>query len=126
VGALHLAPRPEQAGEQPRRHRERRIGDDVERTARQPQIRRVDFDDHGEPAESLPQDLGAPRMQLDGDDPRSRVDERRGEGTRARPHVDDQIAAADGAVGDESFSPTRVELMPAPPPRLSHGDGPLS
>ena len=79
-----------------------------------------------QPAEPLPEDLGAPRVQLDGDDARTRVDERRGECTRACTHVDDQIAAPDSAVGDESFSPAWVELMPPPPPWLSHGDGPLS
>jgi hypothetical protein len=98
----------------------------VEGTARQPQVRRVGLDHYRELAEPLPEDLGASRMQLDGDDPRARVDEWCGEGTRARPYVDDQIAAPDSTVGDESFSPARVELMPAPPPWLSHGDGPMS
>ncbi len=98
----------------------------MERPARQPQVRRIGLDDDREPAEPLPEDFGAPRVQLDGDDARARIDERRGECTRACPHVDDQIAAPDSAVGDESFSPARVELMPPPPPWLSHGDGPLS
>ena len=84
------------------------------------------LDDDGEPAEPFPEGCGAPRVQLHGDDPRAGIDERRREGTRARPHVDDQISTPDSAVGDESFSPARVELMPPPPPWLSHGDGPLS
>jgi hypothetical protein len=75
---------------------------------------------------SLPEDLRTPRVQLDGDDTRAGVDQRRGERARARADIDDQITAADSAVGDESFSPARVELMPSPPPWLSHGDGPSS
>ena len=78
------------------------------------------------PAEPLPEDLRTRRMQLDGDDTRAGVDERCGERARARSDIEDQITAADSAVGDESFSPARVELMPSPPPWLSHGDGPLS
>jgi hypothetical protein len=126
VRALHLAPLREQAVQQCRRDRERRVGDDMERTARQPEVRRVGLDHHRESAEPLPEGLRTPRMQLDGDDPRAGVDQRCCERARARAHIDDQITAADSAVGDESFSPARVELMPSPPPWLSHGDGPLS
>jgi hypothetical protein len=98
----------------------------MERTPRQPEVRRVGLDDHCEPAEPLPEDLRTPRVQLDGDDTRAGVDQRRGERARARADIDDQITAADSAVGDESFSPARVELMPSPPPWLSHSDGPSS
>ena len=98
----------------------------MERTARQPEVRRVGFHDHREPAEPLPEGLRTPRMQLDGDDPRAGVDKRCGERACACADIEDQITAADSAVGDESFSPARVELMPSPPPWLSHGDGPLS
>lgn len=98
----------------------------MERTARQPEVHRVGLDHHREPAEPLPEDLRTRRMQLDGDDTRAGVDERCGERARARSDIEDQITAADSAVGDESFSPARVELMPSPPPWLSHGDGPLS
>lgn len=98
----------------------------MERSAWQPQVSGVGFDHDDAPAKPLPQDLGAPWVQLHGDDASAGVDERCGERARARPHVEDQITAADSAVGDEPFSPARVELMPAPPPWLSHGDGPLS
>ncbi len=60
--ALHLGPCSEQAGQQSRRGGEGRIGDNVERPARQPEVRRIGLDHDREPAEPLPEDCGAPRV----------------------------------------------------------------
>lgn len=98
----------------------------MERSARQPEVAGIGLDDHDAPAKPLPQDLGALRVQLDGDDPRAGVNEGRGKCSLTRTHIEDEITAADSAVGYEPFSPSRVELVPTPPPWLCHGDGPLS
>jgi hypothetical protein len=67
-------------------------------------------------AESSAENVGAPRMELDRDDPRARLEKGGRERAGAGTDVEDQVAGADAAVGDELFSPARLELVPAPPP----------
>lgn len=88
----------------------------MEPTPRQPEVGGVGLDHHDVVSESPAEDLGSPRMELDRDDPRSRVDQWRRERAGARTDVEGEIAAADAAVGDELFSPAGFELVPAPPP----------
>ena len=98
----------------------------MERAPRQPKVGGVSLDHDDAATEALSKDVGPTRVQLDGDDPRARIEERGSERARARTDIEHQITAADSAVGDEPFSPARLELMPSPPPWLCHGNAPLS
>ena len=106
--------------EQPAQHRTRRrkwwVGDDVERSPREPQVGCVGADDHHRAAELGAQSRSPKRVSLDGDDPGTEADERARQGAVAGADVDDEIAAPDPGRGDELFSPARLESVPAPLP----------
>ena len=107
-----------------RRDRERRVGDDVERTAGEPQIASIGLHDDEPPPEPLAQLSGATVVQLEGDDVRAGCDQPLGERAGAGADVEDEVARSDAGGADESLSPGGMELVPAPVPRRSHGDGP--
>ena len=117
------APGLEHASQQRSGHRERRVRHHRVGPARQPQIARVGpYDRHCVP-EAVAERLCATRVQLDGDDARATVDERRGQRTEAGTDVEHEIAAPHTGFGDESFSPIGSEQVGTPPWR-GHGDAP--
>ena len=71
-------------------------------------------DRHIVSVELMPQVRGSPRVQLERHNPRPAVTsagDRSGSGT----DVEDKVTWDDVGVGDESFGPATIELMPPPP-----------
>jgi hypothetical protein len=94
----------------------------VKGTARQAKICRVGLHNGDRRArEPLTELLRAARVQLDGDDARSRPDEWRRERARARTDVDDEVTGSDGGLLDEQLRPVVSEPMPAPTRPLVRG-----
>ena len=121
VGADQAAGGMEQALQERIRDRPRRVGDDVERAAREAEVRGIDLRHPDVRPEALTKGRGPTRVQLDRDDPRPALEQRCGEGTVTRADVEHQVTLADAGVGDESLSPRGVESVPAPGRRTSPG-----
>ena len=103
---------------------ERRIGDHDKRPPWQSQVAGVGLHDlHGRAREPLAQERGTRGMELEGDDPGTGGDEVRGDGTRSRAYVEDEVAPTDAGTGDEPARPAVSELMPSPPDGRSGGHG---
>ena len=103
---------------------ERRVGHDEERSAGEPEVARVGLDDlYWRAGEALPEQVGARRMQLDGDDTCAARDQMRGDRAGAGTDVEHQIALRDPGVADEPAGPAVSELMPSPPSRSLGGHG---
>lgn len=123
VGALEPAPRRGQSAKQARRRCKRGVGHDVERTAREAQVRGVGDDDrHGVTPEPATQLLCAVRMQLDGND--SCAASKQWGRNRATPsaHVEHEVVGSDAGESDEPRRPVVRELV-EPPPRRMRGHG---
>ena len=95
---------------------ERRVGHDVERAARQPQVACVGRDDDELAPEAGAQVRGPAGVRFDGDDPRPDLEERRREGPEPGTDVEDEVAGADPGVSDEPLGPPWIELVPSPRP----------
>ena len=78
------------------------------------EIRRVGLHDDDGASEAVAEVLRASRVQLDRDDPRAGVDERRGERAEAGADVEDAVAAAYPGEGDETLSPIGTEEVEHP------------
>jgi hypothetical protein len=104
---------------------ERRVGHDVIRPPRQPQIGGVGLDDDNRAAEAFSKVAGPLRVGLDCDHASAGGEQRGGQRAAARTDVEDVITAGNAGVSDEPGRPSRVELVPAPA-RLGpgHGGGP--
>ena len=114
----------DEAANQGLHHREGRVGDDPERPTREPEIGGVGLnDDHSFGGEALPQDLGAPRVQLDRHHPGPHLQKGLGEAPEPRTDVDDQLAALHAGVGDQTPRPGTTEPVPPPerPALPGHG-----
>jgi len=103
----------EQPSEQRAGDDERRVGDDMECLAGQPQIGGVGLDD-GDAGESSPQFGGAIAVALDGDDVGAGAHEWERDRAATGPDVEHDVAAPDASVTDESVGESRLELVPAP------------
>lgn len=116
VGAHELTTGCQQPAEQRRRHRERRIGDHSERTAREAKIGRVGLhDDNRRAGKPLAQRVGPLRVQLDRDDARPGRDERFGDRAGPRADVDHEVSGPHPRFGDQSLCGYVSEPMPSPP-----------
>ena len=110
------APRLQETTQQRRRDVERRVGDDVERPSRQPEIGGVGLH-HDDPiTEPFAEILRAARMGLDRDDARTHIEERAGDRAGAGADVEDGGTRAESRVSDEPSRPRAIELVPAPSP----------
>jgi hypothetical protein len=99
--------------------RERGVGDDTERAARKSEVGGVGNDDRDrlvpKPALQVP---GPGDMELDRDDTRAGVQQRRREGAATGADVDDQITRAYASSMDEPQRRVIGELVPSPVSRL--------
>jgi len=119
--AVRLQEPPQQRGS----YRKWRAGDDVIRSPRKAEIGGVGLDhDDALVAETLPERLGPAAMGLDRDNPGAAAKERFGDRASPGADVEDEGALWERCVEDEPFSPTRIELMPAPRSWGGHGGGP--
>lgn len=124
LGPDELATGAEQPLQQGGRRRERRVRDDEERLAGQPQVGGVGLHHlHRRATESCPQCGCAARMELDRDHPRPGSSEVVRDGAGAGPDVEDEVTGLNLRVRDESLRPPVSELVP-PPPRRCRGHGP--
>lgn len=115
----------EEAPEQRRHDPVRRVGDDVERSAGQPEVGRVGTDDSHRRCEQFPETVGPTGMCLDRDDPMTGVDERMRDGAGARTDVEHERPLRQVGVSDEPTCDLGIELVPSPPPALpGHGSEP--
>ena len=106
-----------------------RAGHHVERAAGESEVAGVGPHQRQFGAEAFPELRGSTGVDLDGDDARAGREQGRGERAGAGADVEDEVARSDACVVDESFSPDRIELVPAPPldpPGRwpAHGGGP--
>lgn len=125
VGRDQAAAGLEQAAQQGRGHAERRVGDHVVRPPGQAEVPGVGLDHHDGVPEPLAKELRPPGMGLDGDDPRTGIDQWSRDRTVAGTDVHDPRTGADPCITDEPLRPPGIELVPAPPPLCrGHGDGP--
>jgi hypothetical protein len=116
------AARVEQAVDQCRCHRERRVGHHVERAPGEAEVAGVGLHDrHRRVGEPLAQGAGPAVMQLDGDHARPGGDEGCRERARSGTDVDHEVAGADPRLLDEA--PCGVVSEPVPPPARRPGGG---
>ncbi len=101
-----------------------RVGHDVERSARKPQVRRVCPGDDDPPREAILEVRGTARVELDGDHSDAGIDQGTGDGTEPGPDVEHQCSLGEPGVSDETLRGPRAELVEAPVPWRGHGDGP--
>jgi hypothetical protein len=126
VGSDELARGREEAAQHGGGGRERRVRDDPERLAGQPQVRHVGADDlearcAGEPG---PEEHDPPRVELEGDDARAGLQQVVGDRASARAEVEHEVAGFDAGTRHEPAGPVVSESMP-PPSRPYRGhDGP--
>jgi hypothetical protein len=116
TGRDESAVRLEQASEQRRRDVERLVRDDVKGPTREAEVGRVRLHHDSAVTESVAQALRAPRMGLDRDDARVRVEERGRDHAGAGADVEDGGPRGKSRVSDEPTRPRAVELVPAPSP----------
>ena len=103
---------------------ERRVGHDVKGATRQEQVGHVGTDDpHRCPGKAVPQQRQPAGVQLVGDHPCARLDERRRECSGSRPEIEDEGARREGRSSDEPACPVLSEAVPPPlrPPFRGHG-----
>lgn len=125
VGAHQAAAGRGEASQQRRRHREGRVGDDVERTPREAKVSGVGDDDRHAPGiELLAQRCRAPLVQLDREHACTALDKLVGDRSSACADVDDEVARSDLCIRDECRGPRVSELVPSPAPRWRGHGGP--
>ena len=115
MGGHQSAARRGEATEEGLGHGERWVGQHSKRPAGESQIGGIGLhDDDAGSTETLPEVTGTLRMALDGDDPRSAVEQ--GTGQRAAPgaDVEDELTGTDRRVADEPEGPVPIELVPSP------------
>jgi hypothetical protein len=114
----------EEAPDQRRGDRERRVGNHLVRPPGKPEICRVDLH-HGDGRirETLTEMPRATGVELDGDDARADVDQLARERAGTGPDVEHQITRFDPCRENEAASPAVSELMPSQvrPPFGGHG-----
>ena len=118
------APGRHHASQEPRGHGEGGIGDHPEGPPREAEVTGIGLDDgDGESLVLVAEPPGPGGVELHGDDPRSRSQERRGQGTRPGADVEHEIAALDTGVRDDQAGPAPIEGVPSPQwPRVpGHG-----
>jgi hypothetical protein len=97
-------------------HPEGWIGQHPERPAGESQVGGIDLDhDDAGSAETLPQSAGTARVALDGDHPRTALQQRDDQRAGSRADVEHELARPDARVADDSAGPRPIELMPSPP-----------
>ena len=105
------------AGPARRGQRERRIGHHPERLARRAEGAEVALDDDGiATVGAFAQPPGPSWVQLDGDHPGTRIEQRQGQAAGAGAEVDDEIAGSDVGGGDNRLRPPLIEPVPPPTP----------
>lgn len=92
----------------------RRVGDHVEWSAGQPEIGDVGSDDGDALTESRFELVGATWMELEGDHPRSRGEQRLGDRSGTGADVEDECARRESCISDEALRCLRIELVEAP------------
>jgi len=103
---------------------ERWVRHHLECAARKAEVGRVGTDDrHIVSVELMPQVRGSPRVQLERHNPRTGGHERAGDRSGSGTDVEDKVTWDDAGVGDESFRPATIELVPPPPRRAARGHG---
>jgi hypothetical protein len=113
----------DEAPDERRRDRERRVGHHLERPARKPEISRVDLHHRdGRIREPLAEALSATRVELDGDDTGADIEQLTRERAGAGTDVENEVAWIDPCPDNEAASPAVSELMPSParPPFGGH------
>ena len=108
------AARLQQPPEQRRGGSEGRVGHHVVRPERQPQRRCIRAHHEHARSESTAERVETIGVQLDRDDARAHVDQCCREDAVTGTHIEDERAARQPRVVDESFSPPWIETMPAP------------
>jgi hypothetical protein len=113
----------DEAPDQRRRDRERRVGHHLERPPGKPEIGRVDLHHRdGRICEPVAEALSPPRVELDGNDTRAGIEQLARERARAGTDVENQVGRIDPCRENEAASPAVSELMPSParPPLGGH------
>ena len=110
---------PAASAEQPAQNRggdaERRIRHHPERSAREPEIGRVDLHDgHRRSGEAITQELRPPRMELERDDAGPGRDQWDGERAGSRADVEHKVPGPDAGGRHEAPGRAVSELMPTP------------
>jgi len=101
-----------------------RVCDDLERAAREAEIRRVGGNDNDVlTAELSTKDCRPRRVEFHSDDAGAARYQSLRDGTLARADVEDEVARCDLGCRDEAAGPAPIELVPSPPrPRFpGHG-----
>lgn len=115
IGRLQPAPPAQQPAKDRSGDAERRIGHHPERSAREPEIGRIDLHHgHRRSTEALTQLLRPPRVKLERDDPRAGRDQWDGERAGSRADVEHEIPGPDAGRSHEPPGRTLSELMPTP------------
>jgi hypothetical protein len=97
----------------------------MERPARQTEVAGIRLNHDDRITKTVAQVLGSAGMRFDGNHASARVNQRRGQRSDSGANIDDDGAAGDAGVSDESVCPRGVELVPRPLPLCGgHGDGP--
>lgn len=115
----------QEAPEQRRSDRERRVRYHVKRTCQQTQIARIgSHHDQALIGETVAKPGCPTRMELDGHDPVTASDQLSGDHPVAGTDVEDEAAGREVSVGDESTRARRSETVPAPQTWTGHGASP--
>lgn len=122
VRRLQRASRRQQAAQQRGRDGEGWVGHHPERLSGKVEIGGIGLDDpHRGTGEAVAEVPSAAGMELDGDDPRPRVNQGGGQRPVTGPHVDDQIARADAGPTHQRRRGAVIEAVPPPPRRPGRG-----
>jgi hypothetical protein len=116
VSGEQAAARLQEATEQRGGHTERGVGDDVVGTARQTKVAGIGLNHDNPVPEALAEILSSFGMRLDGDHPSAGSDQRNRERSNTGTDVEDVGTRDDAGLSDEPLRPSRVELVPSPPP----------
>jgi len=105
----------EQPAQERGRHTKGRVGDNVEGSARQPEIAGVGLDDRHLAAVGVAKEGDAIRVGFDGDHLSAGVDKWAGQRAAAGADVENDVAGTYRRLIDQALGPPRIELMPSPP-----------
>jgi hypothetical protein len=124
IRAYQPAARLQEALEERGGDSERRIGYHLVGAPRKSEVRSVGLDDDNVRPKSLSKVAESVRVGFDGDHPSACLEEDSCDRPMPCPYIEDQAAGTDAGVSDEARRPSRVELVPSPPPWRDHGPGP--
>jgi len=114
----------EQASQQCGTDRKRRVRHDVEGSAGESEVGGIGLDDGQVAAETGSEVRGATGVAFDGDHPRARRQQWRGERAPTGADVEDEVTPTDAGLAGDAFSPGGIEPVPTPrPPGAGHGGG---